>query len=79
MAIEQRCTEGPYLTAGISLESAELFANLFNGPHAIMNPPRPCTISGLQVLYTRYAHLPAAWEPLCAVWDTALVSCLPAH
>lgn len=41
-----------------------------------MEPARPCSISELQTLYMRCAHLPAAWEALCAVWDVGLV-CLP--
>ncbi len=41
-----------------------------------MEPARPCSISELQTLYMRCAHLPAAWEALCAVWDVGLV-CSP--
>lgn len=59
--------------AGISLEQADLLDALFAGPEALVDPPRPCSISELQTMYLRCAHLPAAWESLCAVWDVGLV------
>lgn len=61
-------------SAGVTLEQAGLLASLFCGPEALVDPPRPCTISQLQAMYSRCANIPHAWEPLAAVWDTALVS-----
>ena len=49
-----------------------MLASLFSGPEALVDPPRPCSISKLQAMYSRCAHIPHAWEPLAAVWDTAL-------
>ncbi len=63
-----------YVCAGIDLQQAGLLASLFSGPEALVDPPRPCSISELQAMYSRCAHIPHAWEPLAAVWDTALVS-----
>ncbi|CAL8467730.1 g7268 [Coccomyxa elongata] len=57
---------------GVTLEQAGLLASLFCGPEALVDPPRPCTISQLQAMYSRCANIPHAWEPLAAVWDTAL-------
>ena len=59
--------------AGISADQAGLLDALFAGPEALVEPARPCSISELQTLYMRCAHLPAAWEALCAVWDVGLV------
>ena len=59
--------------AGITPQQAELLDALFSGPDSLVEPARPCSISELQTMYTRCAHLPAAWESLCAVWDVGLV------
>jgi len=69
------CSNGEAETAaaGITLEQAGLLDALFAGPEALVEPARSCSISELQTMYMRCAHLPAAWEALCAVWDVGLV------
>ena len=67
---------GVAAAAGISADQAGLLDALFAGPEALVEPARPCSISELQTLHMRCAHLPAAWEALCAVWDVGLV-CSP--
>ena len=62
--------------AGITPQQAELLDALFSGPESLVEAARPCSISELQTMYMRCAHLPAAWESLCAVWDVGLVRAL---
>ena len=72
----RRWQECIWPTAGITPGQAELLDALFSGPESLVEPPRPCSISELQTMYMRCAHLPAAWESLCAVWDVGLVRVL---
>ena len=65
-----------WAAAGITPQQAELLDALLSGPESLVEPARPCSISELQTMYMRCAHLPAAWESLCAVWDVGLVRML---
>ena len=68
-----------WAAAGITPQQAELLDALFSGLESLVEPARPCSISELQTMYMRCAHLPAAWESLCAVWDVGLVRALATH
>ncbi|KAL0049997.1 hypothetical protein WJX82_002413 [Trebouxia sp. C0006] len=57
---------------GMSLEQAQLLAELFSGKNGLLSTPLPCNIAELQAYYSRHHGDPAVWAPLCDAWDRAL-------
>ncbi|DBA85094.1 TPA: hypothetical protein ACH3X2_005818 [Trebouxia sp. C0005] len=57
---------------GMSLEQAQLLAELFSGKNGLLSTPLPCNIAELQAYYSRHHGDPAVWTPLCDAWDRAL-------
>jgi len=55
----------------LSLPQAQILAELFNGSSALLNPPRPASISQLIAFLATYERQPKIFNQLCQVMDTA--------
>lgn len=56
---------------GLSLPQAQVLAELFNGTAAVLDPPRPASISQLISFQATYERHPQVMTQLCKVIDTA--------
>lgn len=56
---------------GLSLPQAQVLAELFNGGAALLDPPRPASITNLISFKARYEKHPKVFKQICQVIDTA--------